>query len=320
MPSQKEIDAYLAAGQDARPEAIEANASAWFKQAVKKGVINPDGSPRQGLKGAKTREMEGEGHSGWNPATGGYGAFPSDTTGMRDWARQHGMSEDYDRFDEATLNIWAKQRDQNCPPKFPYQAYDGTGCSEKPIDSGLDAPPSQRGQGIGGGRGGGGRGQPPPPPKPVTFGDQLSYTGNPMQDMLINMFNTRTAVNDPTKKNIFGMGADRQAGGEGADADKPMMAQALAGGGLWRGSKETFGGFRADQAGAAQPKKRGRGRRRRGGGAPPPPAPEEIAAPPGQPPTAPTPAAPTQPINVPDFESGIGGMMKKRYGPKMMYA
>jgi hypothetical protein len=287
---------------------------AWFDNVVKAGGANPDGTPRQGMKGAKSREMEGEGHSGWSQQ-GGYGAIPSDTTGMRDWARKHGMSEDYDRFDEATLNLWAKQRDPNCPPKFPYQSYNGTGCAEKPIDSGLNAPegPGPRG---GGGRGGRGRrpGPPPPPPKPVTFGKQLSYTGNPMQDMLIQQFNMRVNPMDPSQANIFGMGMDRAIGGEGAAADKPQMAQTLAGGGLWRGANETFGGFRADQSNVAKPKKQGRGRRRRRSGAfpaaPQAPDPQAIAAPPGAAPS-PTPAPP-----IPEFKSGIGGMMGRRYGER----
>jgi hypothetical protein len=308
----------------------EANFDAWLKNAAKAGVYNPDGSPRQGMAGAKSREMEGEGHSGYNPATGQMGGIPSDTTGMRQHARQHGMSEDFDRFDEATLNLWEQYRNPDCPPRYPYRstADPNAPCVEKPIDSGgviqnaqgqWVANRSSSGRGGGGGGPGGRPAAPPPPPKPVTFGQQLSFTGNPMQDMLIQQFNARTALNDPTKQNIFGMGTDRQIGGEGAAADKPMMAQALAGGGLWRGSKETFGGFRADKPNAAQPgRKPGRGRRGRRGARPAAPTPQEIAAPPTQ---APTPQAPTPTTpSIPEFESGIGGMMKKRYGQRMAFA
>lgn len=326
MASAKAKQAYLAAGQDPRPEAVEANADAWFKQAVKSGMLNPDGSPRQGLKGAQSREMEGEGHSGYNAGTGAMGAIPSDTTGIRAHARSQGMSEDFDRFDEATLALWEKHRDSKCPPKFPYRMSPDTGgynpnaCVEKPIDGGgvvqnagggWEAAPS-RGGGQQQGGGGGRPGPPPPPPKPTTFGQQLSYTGNPMQDMLIQQFNARTSLQDPSQANIFGMGTDRAVGGEGAGADKPMMAQTLAGGGLWRGAEDTFGGFRADRANVAKtPAKRGRGRRRRGGDvAPPPPDPAEIATPPSAAPTGPASSAP-QPIRPP-----VTDMMKKRFGGK----
>ena len=137
----------------------EGNFDAWLQNASKAGVYNPDGSPRQGMAGAASREMEGVGHSGYNAATGGYGAINSDTTGMRAYAREHGMSEDYDRFDEATLNLWEQHRDPNCPPAYPYQAMDGSGCAEKPIDTGLNAPqgPGKKGGAGASGKGGGGK-------------------------------------------------------------------------------------------------------------------------------------------------------------------
>jgi len=56
---------------------------------------------------------------------------------------------------------WQDSFDKNCPPDFPYQASDGSGCVEKPdnsnySDAQLGRPSS--GGGGGGGRGGGGRG------------------------------------------------------------------------------------------------------------------------------------------------------------------
>lgn len=132
----------------------QANFQAWFEANVRAGVMNPDGSPRQGVAGAASREMEGVGHSGFNPQTGQYGPPPSDVSGMRAYAREHGMSEDFDRFDEATLMLWESKKDPNCPPKFPYQADNGTGCAEKPIDTGLNGGGGAGGAGGGGGRGG----------------------------------------------------------------------------------------------------------------------------------------------------------------------
>lgn len=76
-------------------------------------------------------------------------AASGDPTGMRAYARANGMSEDFDRFDNATLTSWESQKSSGCPPKTPYMAYDGSGCVEKPIDS-------NRPQGGGGGGGGAG--------------------------------------------------------------------------------------------------------------------------------------------------------------------
>jgi hypothetical protein len=110
------------------------------------------------------------------------------------------------------------------------------------------------GSGGGGGQGGG---PPPPPPPPTTFGSQLSYTGNPLTDMLLYQFNSGSQLSDPSKMNTFALGEDRQEGGTGADADAgARTGQLLQGGGLWwQGPQEkgqdAFGGFRADTANAA---------------------------------------------------------------------
>lgn len=52
---------------------------------------------------------------------------------------------------------WQKSFDKNCPPDFPYQASDGSGCVEKPDNSNYSDAQLGRGPGGGGG-GGGGRG------------------------------------------------------------------------------------------------------------------------------------------------------------------
>lgn len=117
------------------------------------------------------------------------------------------------------------------------------------------------GGGGGGGKGGGGGGAAGPPPPPATFGSQLSYTGNPLTDMLLYQFNTGSQLSDPSKMNTFALGEDRQEGGEGAAADAgKRTGQLLQGGGLWwqgpqEAGQDAFGGFRADtkNANAANP-------------------------------------------------------------------
>lgn len=84
---------------------------------------------------------------------GGYGQS-GDPSGMRAYARANGLSEDFNQFDNATLFSWEAQKSSGCPANAPYQAYDGSGCVEKPIDSAGRA----GGEGGGGGqdKGGGG--------------------------------------------------------------------------------------------------------------------------------------------------------------------
>jgi hypothetical protein len=81
-------------------------------------------------------------------------------------------------------------------------------------------------------------------------------TGNPLQDMLIQQFNTGM---DPStyQNNIFALGEDMRVGDTGANADaqkSDRQAQSLSGGGLWWGqNKDTFGGFDASQKNAEGP-------------------------------------------------------------------
>lgn len=76
-----------------------------------------------------------------------------DSTGMR--AYKGGQDEDYARVSEAQLQSWEPYKDSNCPPNAPYQAFDGSGCVQKPIES-ANAGGGGGGGGNGGGGGGGG--------------------------------------------------------------------------------------------------------------------------------------------------------------------
>lgn len=200
----------------------------------------------------------------------GYNQGP-DSTGLRARARANGWSEDFDRWSESQLIAWAKDLDPGCPPNDPFRGADGS-CVQKPIDSngsmmpnGQPNPNWNQGEpvdgGGGGGRGGrgGAAGPPPPPPKPTTFGNQLSLTGNPLQDMLIQQFNTGADPNTQ-QHNIFGLGEDMRGGGTGRNLDafkSGRQAQSLGGGGLWWGQDaNTFSGFDAsvkNAEGAATP-------------------------------------------------------------------
>jgi hypothetical protein len=101
---------------------------------------------------------------------------------------------------------------------------------------------------AGGGAGGPGGGANKPPPDPVKVGNQLSLTGNPMQDMLITQFNQGQNNTFDKGNNIFGLGEDRAVGGTGANADKQsqIQGQSLTGGGVWWGQgTDAFGGWNA---------------------------------------------------------------------------
>jgi hypothetical protein len=125
-----------------------------------------------------------------------------------------------------------------------------------------------------------------------------------MQDMLIYQFNTKGNLAG-TGKNIFGMGEDRQVGGEGANADmqENISAQGLSGGGLWWGGEGFNMGHDATQE--AQKEKKGRGRGKRKGGVAPTPA--EIAAPPPpvDPPSAAGAPGPPGTPQIPDYKEDM---------------
>ena len=161
-----------------------------------------------------------------------------------------------------------------------------------------------------GGEGGGGPA--PPPPPPTTFGNQLGMTGNLMQDMLINQFNTGQNSTYSQGNNLFGLGEDRRVGGEGINADDQGQnkAQTLAGGGLWWGQGDFNKGFDATKVMKDQA-----GKKKKGGGGRPQEA-TQGEVPPIEPVTSPDPAAAaagaspqeTQP-NVPGYKPGFANMM-----------
>jgi len=289
----------------------------------------------QGAGGVNAKaQVSGKSWGGGYSAQGG-----ADATGMRERARRLGFSEDFDRFDEGTLQSWEKYKDSRCPEGIPYRAIDGSGCVEKPIDfaesigqaqylgdEAVSIFQSSRGRKAGGGPA---AAAPPPPPKPVTKGQELSYTGDPMVDVLIHQFNTKLNP-EGTGINVFGLGEDRAVGGEGAAADmQKATGQLLAGGGLWWSDDESaFGNFGKPPS----QKKKGRGSKR--GGAPSPAA---IAAPPPPEPT-PQPKHETPGVsyspNLPDYKrqqieermamrstlpgqgglGGISGVLGKHFG------
>jgi len=226
--------------------ANQAQIDAWFREAVNGGGYTEDGYNTSSTAYERT----------------GYNSKGEDASGFRKMAKDNNWSEDMDRWSESQLANWKKSYDPTCPPNDPFRSDADGSCVQKPLDQGGNTMPGgganpKAGVGAGeGGPGGGGRGgpagPPPPPPPPVTFGNQLTMTGNPLQDMLIGQFNTGQ---DPStyQNNIFGLGEDMKVGGAGnnADASKVRQGQSLSGGGLWWGQdKETFSGFDASQKNA----------------------------------------------------------------------
>ncbi len=291
----------------------------WFQNAQAAGAVGPEG----GGGGATSGGGENSGK-----------VTPDD---VRANAKKYNLPEDFARFNDA--QIMGMLRTNKYDPSTGKFTNDYGDKVDKPDERGPNTPHNMNGTGDRGdygwgaddsgigveggkGGGGGGGGKPAAPAQPTTFGKQLSYTGDPMTDMLLYQFNeTSRSAESGGGQNIMGLGEDMQAGGEGANEDKGGVAQLLKGGGLWRAmSKDAFGGFRADETNVTDPKtgkkkrKRGRGR----GGSSPTPTPEEIAAPPGTTPE-PTPTGPT----IPEYKSDVlyGGnknnmrdMMKNRYG------
>jgi hypothetical protein len=200
-------------------------------------------------------------------------------------ASGQGKSEDYERWknDDATLLSWKKyyvgggkfkndygdivdkpdERGPNTPGNrngTGDQGDYGRGYNNDSLDSTDPNWDASKGRIIDRGGGGGGGGKAQAATTPETFGNQLGMTGNPMQDMLINQFNTGQNATYTQGSNLFGLGEDRKMGGAGANADQQSQtkAQSLTGGGLWWGQSDgstpdTFQGFRADQKNATAP-------------------------------------------------------------------
>lgn len=211
----------------------------WFAANGNKGnwggyqqyVMNQTGATRQQAAGG----AEG---AGWS------GSGSPDQTGMRAQAKERGFSEDFDRFDERTLNQWEQYKDQRCPPHAPYAAINGTGCVEKPIDTNYN-PQNAQYLGVQAGEkgfwygpngekrafsGGGGGGQP--------TGQDAGINGNfqpmnPLQQKLMEMVGGQQGF---FGENPFNNAASLQGGGvwwgQGADfsqAFNPLAPQGAAG-------------------------------------------------------------------------------------------
>lgn len=243
----------------------------WYQNAVNAGSVKDEsvtpapGSPAAGEK------VEGGGIMHDVPGGSSFADM------IRQKAKNEHWSEDFARFSDAQIEAWKKFYDPasgkfwsendpehkygsgfdkpaECPEGTTFHGSKCVSWDQLPPELGgtLGLPPGSKPSGAAGG----GSAQ---PAAPTTFGSQLSYTGNPLTDMLLHQFNTGQSLSDPSQMNMFAMGADRQAGGEGAAADQQTRTgQLLQGGGLWwqeggtasSPDKSTFGGFRADQKNA----------------------------------------------------------------------
>lgn len=251
----------------------------WFNNAVGAGAVQANGQPRDPNAGAAGNTSGiTEGQSAGVSGSSGLKPGQTPTPGqLRQFAKENNWSEDFDRFNDATLQSWISNNWNPATMKFKSEKKDMNGNPipgdvEKPVDTpdgwtawGQGAIRTQdaqqrmagwgggaQGQGNNGGMGGQNPAQ-TPPPAPVTNGNQLSMTGNPLQDMLIGQFNS--GMNPSTyQNNIFALGEDMKPGGTGANADNQQsgrQGQSLSGGGLWWGQNaDTFGGFDASQKNA----------------------------------------------------------------------
>jgi hypothetical protein len=185
---------------------------------------------------------------------------------LRQKAKQEGWSEDFERFDDATLKRWLDnywdektghfksekvdaagnpiqgtfEKPDECPPGM--TAFGKDQC--RPLSEVQQIQARQAGQAQ--------PAAPPPPPKPVTEGKagELTYTGNPLTDTLIEMFNTRRRISDQAAPNLFGFQGGRDPGqlattAAGAPKDPlgampDVTGRLLQGGGLyWTGAQPT---------------------------------------------------------------------------------
>jgi len=241
----------------------------WFANAVAAGAVNADGSPI----GSITPQA------------------------LRAKAKAEGWSEDFARpeFTDAVLQGWIDKYWDAKAGKF-RSARGAEGLWEKPTECPDGQSPSGPDEDS--------------PCKPTadllaaqgpqasatdadtTEGSEISYTGNPLVDMLIWQFNTRKSMDfyksgDP---NIFGLSGGRTVPSQDGAGD--VTGRLLKGGGLWwaptKDAKDVFGS--ATQQ-SAQPKKTSAAS-----------APEASVTPPQPPP----PAEETQPPVPPPYEPRRG--------------
>jgi hypothetical protein len=308
-------------------------AQAWFQAGVDSGdprLVQMAGGKKLG-EGGTEAGWEDEGGYVIDP-TGKSAVSPSEWLGKRkptptelrraSFEGAYAGSEDgYNRFSDRQLADWINKNWDAQKGGF----FTSTGqMVGKPPDRAADGSwasgyegSGAGGKGGGAGGGAGGAGGPAQPPKPVTFGKQLSMTGDPMQDMLINQFNTGQNSTYGQGMNIFGLGEDRAVGGTGANADMKQpgaqenVAQSLRGGGLWYGQdKATFGGWDASKdqaiAGVKQTKEQKQDAKAYDKGK------KNIAAPVWQQPEAP--AAPAQQVNQEALTKSAPGSLQNKRG------
>jgi hypothetical protein len=254
--AQKYYDG-LPAGEKQKVDAIGGPSVQWFTNAVQAGV--PDAVQATGSsKSVYTGEGDTGSYADWGDAAEAsewYGKRKPTPAELRKWAAdQHAkyvagdknsQDEDYERFDDRTLAGWINEKWD--VGKGGFYSPNGERIGKPPdVDSkGVNAYGETVG-GAGGGAGGGAANK--PPPEPVKVGNQLSLTGNPMQDMLLTQFNQGQNNTFDKGNNIFGLGEDRAVGGTGANADKQsqIQGQSLTGGGVWWGQgADAFGGWNA---------------------------------------------------------------------------
>jgi len=180
---------------------------------------------------------QGEGYS--QGATGSSGLQPGQTptpAQLRQYAKEQGWSEDFDRYPDETLQRWLKYWN---PHQMRFNSMRGAnGTFEKPQEcpeGTSPGGPNETDPCVKGGTGGGGdSASATATPAASTQGTQgqLAYTGNPLTDMLIYQFNNTGALGNQGQQNIFGMTGGRE-GQAAPTTPVSNTAQELKGGGLW---------------------------------------------------------------------------------------
>jgi hypothetical protein len=225
--------------------------------------------------------------SAGTPAAGGSGAGGIDFKNMtpaalRLHSKQQGWQEDFDRFSDGQLQQWLNKYWDPSVGRFKSQHTGTSGTFEKPTEcqegwvpfgskENVECLPPNDPRLYPGQGGNSGSGVTPVAATPQTFGrsGDLSYTGNPMTDMLISQFNNKNQLGG-TGSNIFGAVNGRTAGewsdptgqqtgntpGVGQQKQSDVAGQMLKGGGLWwtdaDKAKDVFGKAAPAQNAVAQ--------------------------------------------------------------------
>lgn len=201
----------------------------WFNNAVQAGAVGADGNPRDPNAGAGSAQAQQTGHTeGQSAGVGGSSGLKKGMTPtpgqLRQYAKENNWPEDFDRYNDATLQSWISSNWNPQTMMFTSEKKDPNGNSipgnvYKPVDTpdgwtawGQGAIPTDQANAQMAKWG--------QPPQSATS-SAATPAGDPLQQQLVSLFQSH--------------------GGYFGDSGAPVFGQSLQGGGLiWSDNGNPF--------------------------------------------------------------------------------